>query len=280
MKLRRLYPMALLLTSILACVIPGLDAPAPALAPVDTNMLSTAVVLTADAAVLQTAAVQSVATEIPAGTPVPRLTGTNIEQAQDGVTKYSDHDGNFEVVFPAGWLAVRPNNSDEFNASLVKDGAHNQMLSDQMIADMAEYNANVDRLYSYILRPDIKKDMMFGFSKLVWDSADKTSTIDTSTMGELVRGLEASSDIPGFHADTAQTRENGNAVTLIEVGGRFSLSDGQGGSVPLYTTIIFFKPTPTSLTRITFTYLQDYHDQISTDVKSIIDSIKVIAPLQ
>ncbi|MBI5964805.1 MAG: hypothetical protein HY863_15100 [Chloroflexi bacterium] len=278
MKLKKLYPLALLLISTLACVIPGLGAPAPA--PFNPNILSTVVASTAEAAIAQTAAAQSVGTEIPAGTVAPILTGSNIEQVQGGITKYSDYDGGFEVTFPAGWLAVRPNYPDEFNASMAKDGARNQMLSDQMTADMAEYDVSIDRLYSYVLRPDIKKNIIFGFSKLAWDPKDTTNSIDSATMGELVRDLESSGDIPGFRADTVQLRENGNAVTMIEIGGRFALSDGEGGTIPFYTTLIFFKPMPTSLTRITFTFLEDYHAQIITDVKSIIDSINVIGQQQ
>jgi hypothetical protein len=211
---------------------------------------------------------------VPAGTAVPKSTGTTMEQLQDGITKYSDHDGGFEVIFPVGWLALRPN-SDEFNTSLANAGAGNPVLHDQMTTDLAGYDANVDRLYAYTLRPDIKKKTLFGFSKLAWDSEDTTS-LDNAMMGELVRDLESSGDIPGFRADTVQLYENGNAVKIIEIGGRFALSDGQGGTIPLYTTIVFFKPTPNSLARITFTFLQDYHAQIATDVKSIIESVKVV----
>ena len=273
MKQKRLNPLVLLLISTLACVVPGLSAPAPA--PFDPNMLSTIVVLTVDAAVSQTAAAQPFITELPAGTIVPGMTGTTIEQVQDGATKYRDYDGGFEVTFPAGWLAVRPNYSDEFNASMANDGADNPALRNQMTTDLAGYDPNFDRLYSYVIRPDVEKNTIFGFSKMVWDSEDTTS-IDNTTMGELVRGLESSGAIPGFRADTAQVRENGNAVMMIEIGGRFAMGDGQGGTIPYYTTIIFFKPTSNSLTRITFTFLQDYNAQISTDVKSIIESIRMV----
>jgi hypothetical protein len=203
------------------------------------------------------------------------MTNITIEQIQDGAVRYTDHDGGFELIFPAGWLAVRPN-SDEFNTTLANDGAKNQMLRDQMTNDLAAYDPNYDRLYSYILRPDIGKNTIFGFSKLVWDSNNNTSAIDNDSLGEAVQGLESSNSIPGFRADTAQVRENGNTLPLIEVGGRFSMSDGQGGTVPFYTTIIFFMPIPTSLTRITFTFMQDYKEQISADVNSIIESIKLI----
>jgi hypothetical protein len=63
---------------------------------------------------------------------------------------------------------------------------------------------------------------------------------------------------------------------MVEVGGRFALSDGQGGTIPFYTTILFFKPSPNSTIRVTFSYMDDYHTQISADVQSILSSIKTI----
>ena len=272
MKQNRLLLSILLLISMLACAIPGLDAQAPSAA--NPNMISTIVVSTANAAASQTAEAQPFAAETPADAAVSEEAGTIVELLPDGTTKYDDYDAGFEITFPNGWLAIRPS-SDEFNTALAKADAGNPVLHDQMTTDMAGYDASVDRLYSYVLRPDIEKNAIFGFSKLAWDSDDTTS-LSNATMGGLIRDLESSGDIPGFRADTAQLHENGNAVEIIEIGGRFTISDGQGGTIPLYATFVFFKPASNSLARITFTVLQDYNAQISTDVKSIIESIKVV----
>jgi hypothetical protein len=95
-------------------------------------------------------------------------------------------------------------------------------------------------------------------------------------MGELARELETSGAIPGFRVDTAQIYETSNNIEVIEIGGQFSLSDGQDGVVPFYMTAIFFKPTAGTLTRITFTYLKDYTVQLSIDVSNIIISLKLL----
>jgi hypothetical protein len=274
MKQYRSSLLVFLLISMLACVIPGLEA--PTFVPADPNTLSTIVVSTANAAASQTAEAQPLATGNPAEVNDPQMKGTALEKLKEGTTKYSNYDGGFEVTIPAGWLAVRPN-SDEFNAALVDAGAHNTLLRDEMTADLAGYEANFDRLYSYVLRPDLGKNTIFGYSKLDWDPKDAIS-LDNATMGDLVQGLESPKGIPGFHADTAQLRENGNAVMTIEIGGRFAMSDGQGGTVPFYATIVFFKPTSNSTARFTFSFMQDYKAQISTDVKSILESIKVNVP--
>jgi hypothetical protein len=255
-----------ILIAIVACVLPGQPVqPAPG---IDSNAVATAVVGTAQAAAQQTA--QPYATEIPVS-----MTGTTIEQAQDGTTQYTDYDGRFEISFPVGWLALRPD-SEEFNASLTNEGTANPMLHEQMTADLAGYEADYDRLYAYILRPDIKKNVMLGFSKLVWDS-ETARPLDSVTMGDLVRDLESPGGIPGFHADTAQLHED-SVVKMIEVGGRWTMSDGEGGTIPFYTTIIFFKPTANSGVRATFTFIQDYQAQIAADVKSIMESIRIIEP--
>lgn len=260
----------LILVSIAACILPGQAVqPPPA---IDSNALATAVEGTAQAAAQQTAAVQPVATA---------STGMAIEKTPEGTLRYIDYAAGFEVTFPAGWLAFQPD-SEEFSAALANEGTVNQMLHDQMKTDLDAYKANYeqlhnyDRLYSYILRPDLKKNVIFGFSKLIWDSEDSRA-LDNEAMGQVVQGLEAPGGIPGFRADTAQILED-RPVRMIEIGGRWTITDGQGTTIPFYSTLIFFKPTSNSTVRITFSFFEDYRAQISPDVDSIVESIKLMEP--
>lgn len=256
-----LFPLVILVIA-LACVLPSQAAqPAPTL---DPHLIETAIANTMQAAT----AVEPTATTTPGG-----KTGIAIESAQDGSTKYSDYDGSFEITFPAGWLVVQPN-SDEFNKVLARDGAKNSMLHEQMVYDQAGYDTKLDRVYSYILRPDIQKNVIFGFSKLAFD-IDDTLSIDSVTMGQFVRDLEASGTTPGFRADTAQIREYAN-VKMIEVGGHWMRSDGKGGTIPFYATVIFFKPAANSVVRITFSFLEDYHEAVAGDIRFIMKSIKIL----
>lgn len=167
---------------------------------------------------------------------------------------------------------MRPDNTEEVNAALA---IKNTMLRDQLNSDMAAYEAASDRLFLYPLRPDIQKDIIFGFSKLVW-SANDTQAIDNASLGRLVRDLESSGAIPGFRANTSQIFGNANGVSVMVIKGRFSMSDGQGGAIPFVATLLFFKPTPTSLNRITFTFIQDYEAQISPDVNFMMESIRLL----
>ncbi|MBL8061573.1 MAG: hypothetical protein JNK32_01020 [Anaerolineales bacterium] len=275
MKFRRYLTIYMILLSALACVIPGMSQPAP----VDPALLPTIVVLTVDAAMTQTAVAGAPVGQVPANEPLPTATSeaavTTLEVLPDGGTKFTHVNGGYEVTYPTGWLTVRPN-SEEFNAAHSKDAAKNPLLLGQMDYDANAYEAGFDQLFSYALRPDIDKNFLFGFSTVSWDTQD-TLPLNEAAMGELARELETSGAIPGFRVDTAQIYETSkHRIKVIEIGGQFSLSDGQDGVIPFYMTAVFFKPTADTFTRITFTYLKDYKVQLSLDVSDTIVSIKLL----
>jgi len=254
---------AAMLLATLACALPGRSAQPAS----DPDAIETAIAGTSQAAAQQTAAA-ALFTATPEG---PR--GTFIEQFPDGTTKYTDYDAGFEVTFPAGWLAVRPN-SDEFNTALAGDGAVNSMLHDQMIVDQVD-SADA-RLLAYIIHSEIKPNVIFGFSTTQWDSND-SKMLDNANMGELVRGLESQTELSGFRVEVAQIHDEGN-TRVVEVGGRWSLNDGTTDPIPFYSVFYFFKPTQDSTVRVAITILQDYQDDFAADVKSIMDSIKILKP--
>ncbi len=258
---------SLIFVSMAACVIPGVSQPPQ----IDQNLLSTAIVQTVSAATTQTAAAPIGQSPTPT---LPPVNETSLEQLSDGSVKFTHISGGYEVTFPKGWLTVRPN-SEEFNVAYSRDVAKNSLLAGQMDYDVNAYEAGFTQLHSYALRPDIEKDFLFGFSTVRWDSQDALS-LNESSMGELARELETSGVIPGFRVDTAQIYETVNTVEVIEIGGQFSLSDGQDGVIPFYMTAFFFKPTAETLTRITITYLKDYTTQLSVDVNSVIISVKLL----
>ncbi len=272
MRIKRLLAISMILVSILACAVPGTSQPAP----IDPNSLSTVIVLTVNSATTQTAAaapLEQIPLESPTPTPPP-VNETSIEKMPDGSVKFTHSTGGYEVTFPAGWVTVRPN-SEEFNTALAKEGAKNAFLLDQMNYDATTYEAGYDQLYSYPVRPDIEKNTLFGFSTVGWNS-DDTHPMNEASMGYLLRDLESSGDIPGFRMDTAQVYETTNQIKVIEIGGQFSISNEQGGIIPFYSTLVYFKPTDTSLVLMDFTYLKDFKLDIQGDVFLVINSVKLL----
>lgn len=271
MRIKHSITISMALLSILACIIPGVSQPVPGA--IDPDALPTIVVLTANAAMTQTAAVPS---PMPAETPTrqPLTAVTTLETLPDGRTKFTDNEAGYEITFPAGWLTLRPN-SEEFNSALIGKAAGNEALKYQMEYDLGDYEPELDRLYSYPLRPDIEKNFAFGYSELEWHTTD-SAPIDESEMGHVVRTAESSSTTPGFRVDTARVYENANQVKLIEVGGQFSLTNNEGTVIPYYYTAVYFKPASESTVLVVFSYFKDYQQLLQPDANSVITSIKLL----
>ncbi len=212
--------------------------------------------------------------ETPTDTPTPGPSGTLWEQLPDGMLKYVDYDAGFELVVPNGWLGLRPSDPLEFDAALKGEGARNEILRDQVLADQANIEAS-DRLYLYVLRPDILKNAVFGFSQTVWDS-DDTQVLDNTTLGTLVRSLELDGDFPGFKVVASNIDKNQNKVSIMSIRGRFTINYDDGSSVPVVGTVIFFKPTSNSIVRIVFTVMKEFDPQIAPDIEAIVASIKLL----
>jgi hypothetical protein len=229
-------------------------------------------VSTATAILANTPTAETAATETPSITPTPGVKGMALEKQPEKTTRFTDYDGGYEVTFPVGWLSVRPGD-DEFSATLAKEGAKNVMLADQMKTDKSGYDAEFDRVFSYPLRPDIKKNVIFGFSKTHFDSKDDVP-IDKNSMGDFVRSFEASNTAPGLRVTASNIVENGNGIPFMVVKGRFSRKNNSGDMIPFSVTAWFFKPTQESLVVLTVTIFQDYQEQLSPDLDAIRESIK------
>jgi len=212
--------------------------------------------------------------ETPTETPTPGPGGTLLEQLPDGMVKFVDYDAGFELVVPNGWLGVRPSDPAEFDAVLNGEATRNENLRSQVLADRDSVETD-DRLYMYVLRPDLLKDVVFGFSQTVWDS-DDTQVLDNATMGTLVRGLETDGDFPGFKVVASNIDKNQNKVSIMSIRGRFTITYDDGSSLPVVGTVIFFKPTPDSIVRIVFTVVKEFDPEIAPDVEAVIQSIKLL----
>jgi hypothetical protein len=119
MKIKNYMAGSILFLTMAACAIPGLSQPA---APTfDPNTIPTMVVLTANAALAQTAAAASptptpVPTESATATPRISLSGTSLLLRDDQTTVFTDHRTGIELIIPAGWRAVRINEPEYYDA--------------------------------------------------------------------------------------------------------------------------------------------------------------------
>jgi hypothetical protein len=234
----------------------------------------TATAILANVPMTEASATEASTNETLAIVPPLGAKGMALEKLPEKTTKFTDYDGGYEVIFPVGWLAVRPGD-DEFDAVLTKEGAKNALLRDQMNVDKSGYDAKFDRVFSYPLRPDIKKNAIFGFSKVHFDSMDDV-TIDKNSLGDFVRSFEASNAVPGLRVTGSNIEENRNRISIMVLKGRFSIKLDNGDLIPFSVTVLCFKPTSGSLVTLTFSILQEYQEQISLDLYAIQESINLL----
>jgi hypothetical protein len=110
---------SVLFFAMMACVVPGLSQPAaPTL---DVNNLPTVIALTASAAMAQTAAAAPptpapTLAELSTATPRVSLTGTSLLLRDDQTTVFTDRRAGVELIVPAGWLPIRINEKEYYDA--------------------------------------------------------------------------------------------------------------------------------------------------------------------
>jgi len=123
MKIKNYITGSILFFTMMACVVPGLSQPVPPT--FDLNLIPTMVVLTANALEAQTAvAALQIPLETPTLTPAesvtatPRisLSGTSLFPRDDQTTVFTDRQAGIELIIPAGWMPIRVNEQEYFDA--------------------------------------------------------------------------------------------------------------------------------------------------------------------
>lgn len=177
MNHKRIFFISLvLLTTILACAIPGQQA-APLPPPtVNTNLLSTMVAQTVAAAVVLTEQSAPTAIIIPTETIEPTVavsptaeiipSGSTLTVHEDGSITFVDERAGFEVTVPAGWLAVRIHQQEYRDAlALTPD-------IEKALTDIQNNDPNTFRLFALDTQDGHFLNGFFTNINFIWDEFD------------------------------------------------------------------------------------------------------------
>ncbi|MEK7226848.1 MAG: hypothetical protein AAB221_14345, partial [Bacteroidota bacterium] len=135
MKIKNYITSSILFFSIMACVVPGLSQPA-APPTFDLSKIPTMVVLTAYALEAQTAIAAPptptlIPTESVSATPRISFSGTSLLLRDDQTTVFTDRQAGIELIIPAGWMPLRVNEQEYFDA-FVSDAATDPAIYDRL----------------------------------------------------------------------------------------------------------------------------------------------------
>ena len=153
---RALLAALILLTTILACVVPGLLAASQPAPTVDTR-LEIMVAETVSAALEQTQQAVPSPTLVPASTstPRPRITpsptpdaddsGSTLNKLEDGSAHFTDTRAGYEVTVSTGWLPVRINSPEYLEAWLLPELTNPSMQ--RSLSSIEKLNPDEIRLF-------------------------------------------------------------------------------------------------------------------------------------
>jgi len=261
------------LVAMMACVIPGRTVQ---LVPtIDPNSIGTFIVETAQAAAQQTEQANFVVvsmptilpTETPAPTAVVSAQGTSLETKGDGNILFTDHKAGIQVTIPSGWLAMRVNEKEYYDAFALDVTLANPPINDRL-TQIQKNNLDFFRLDAIDIRPGHIVNGLISDISVIFEE-DDIHTLEE--WEELER--ERVSPFTGykFLSSEYQQTANGMRVLVIEQ----SWDWATGGT--LYYRRVFFSLLSGTVVLDLQTHL-DFKDTVLPDFEQVLNSLTVLNP--
>ncbi|MBC7877487.1 MAG: hypothetical protein H7Y59_09985 [Anaerolineales bacterium] len=275
---RTLFISLISLTTILACVIPGLPTPsAPALAPtVDTGILSTMVAETVSAAIVLTEQAVPTPTLVPTSTPTsePTLTptaeivpvGSTLTVQEDGSTLFIDERAGYEITVPPSWLAVRINEQEYQDALTLSADIQKSLLSIQ------NNDPNIFRLFAIDTQNEHVLDEFYTNINFIWEEQSTISFENNEDLnGSAVHLAEITSGLKILSSEIS-TISDGIPVGVIE--SSYIMKNSSNEDVAVFQRHIIFN-TRTGAMTVTVSTLEEAKDAAFSAFDAILETIKI-----
>lgn len=274
MKTKNYITGSILFLTIMACVIPGLSQPVPPT--FDLNLIPTMVVLTANALEAQTAIAAPptpletstptlMPTESVTATPKISLSGTSLLLRDDQTTVFTDREAGIEFVIPAGWMPVRVNEQEYFDA-FVSDAAKDPVINSRLIqiqtADTARF-----RLDAFDIRPGHIVNGIIADINLVFERTD-TRSLEEISKDE----RSAGKPFENFEFISSDYEQAANGMKMLVMEQRWDLSPGV-----VYYRSVFFK-IPSGIIKFDFFTDIGFKDTVLPDFEKVVNSLVLLTP--
>lgn len=280
MKIKFIFAFALLF--VLACAMPNLSQPTSI--PADPLSIPTIVVLTADAALTQTAsAAPSLAPETP--TPAPSQTpttttapvfsayGSALITQPDHTVLFIDQKSGFQMTFPANWVVFRTNH-DEYYSLSVNEAITDYPFLLPALDVVKDQDPNENRVHAYDVSESHLQDQYVPHISVHWAEGMIPAEEGPAGWLETLKSEEAVFDVivpPG-----QKTNQHGVSVSSAEITAP-GISFVSNLEVHTYERRIYLNTNIGSVYMI-FSVLTEIKDQVTPDFEQVIDSITLIEP--
>jgi hypothetical protein len=198
MKTKKYLAGSILFFTIIACAIPSLNHAPP---PFDPATIPTMVVLTAAALASQTAAATtplpsetSPPTLLPAesATATPRVSflGTSLYLRDDQTTVFTDHRTGIELIIPAGWLALRINEPEYYDAWGLPEFSDPSFQ--RLLTNMQNLDPNKSRLFVVDMQEEHQLGGFVTNINLLWNETENMSFDNEADLQEAADSITLS----------------------------------------------------------------------------------------
>ncbi|MBL8080272.1 MAG: hypothetical protein JNM55_20045 [Anaerolineales bacterium] len=280
MKKRRpyLFAASLLVLAAMACAIPGqgtASAPAPTVDPaqLDAIVAETVAAVLQQTALAPTATQPATATIEPAAelsvttTPLPQSSITN--QA-DGTSFYVDEKAGFNVTIPAGWLPVRIDQLEYYDAFSLPQAADPTVQSALM--DINDLDPKVYRLFIFDLQDGHLQSGFVNNVNIVWDQG---SSISLKTEDDIKATAESlPSVVPGLVVKSASVSKTLSDILIGVILSEVPAKNKDGADLVLVQKQVLLN-VKDGLLVFTFTTEQGIKDATLPFFDTLVESIQL-----
>lgn len=270
-----IHAVSFLVLAALACAVPGGAASVPT-PTVDPAQLDAMVAETVAAALQQTASAatptQSVtATVEPSATPtLAPLQQSSITTQTDGTTLFVDEKAGFSLTVPPGWLPVRIDQIEYYDAFSLPQAADPSVQAALM--DINDLDPNVFRLFIFDLQDGHVQNGFVNNINVIW-ALDSTFALETD---EEIKAAaqELPAVVPGLTVTSAAISETTGGIPVGVILSEIKGQTDEGTERVLFQKQVFLNLEEGSLT-ITFTTEQGIKDATLPFFDMIVESIKL-----
>jgi hypothetical protein len=278
---RALFAALILLTTILACAVPGLPA-ASQPAPTADTRLEIMVAETVSAALEQTQQAVPTPTIAPTSTSSPRPTitpsptpdaddsGSALNKQDDGSVHFTDTKAGYEVTVSTGWLPVRINSQEYLEAWLLPELTNPSM---QRSLSSIE-NLNPDEIRLFILDTQeghAEIDFVTNIS-IYWDQKNETSLENDEDLKAQAEALLGA--LAGLEVTLTEISTTANGVPIGVITSKTPITTLDGVSVEMFQKQVFIDINVGTLI-VTLTTTEELRQTVLPQFDAMIETLKI-----
>lgn len=279
---RGLIAVLALITTALACAVPGMPTAAPLSTPTPDTRLEVMVAETVSAALELTRQAVPTATEIPPTfTPAPTATitatpeevsaGSTLTKNEDGSMTFIDELGKYQITVPMQWLTVRVDQQEFLDAWLLPE-ASNPAIQ-RSLGTIEKQDPELFRLFALDIAEEHIDGGFVTNMNFLWDQREELSLPSDVRLKELAATLPES--IQGTEVLTTEVLSTEGGISYGVITSRTPATTQDGAEVVLSQKLVYFD-LPIGTLSITLSTTETWQETVTPSFDEMLESFKIV----